>query len=73
MAASGPSLVAPDVITQLQNVLSNLASNDNNLRSQAERELNDHWISSQPDLLLLSLAQLGCTHQNTHVRVIISI
>ncbi|CAG8467268.1 7180_t:CDS:10 [Paraglomus occultum] len=68
MAASGPSLVAPDVITQLQNVLSNLASNDNNLRSQAERELNDHWISSQPDLLLLSLAQLGCTHQNTHGR-----
>jgi hypothetical protein len=63
------SLVPPDVVSQLNQVLMNLVSNDNNLRSSAEQQLNEQWIAQQPDLLLLSLAQLGRTHEETHVRI----
>lgn len=63
-------LVSPDIVTQLNQVLSNLASADNDLRSGAEQQLNEIWIAQQPDLLLLSLAQLGRSHQDTHVRMI---
>jgi hypothetical protein len=62
------SLVPPDVVSQLNQVLMNLVSNDNNLRSSAEQQLNEQWIAQQPDLLLLSLAQLGRTHEETHSR-----
>ncbi|RIB28214.1 armadillo-type protein [Gigaspora rosea] len=62
------SLVSPDIVSQLNQVLSNLASNDNNLRSSAEQQLNEHWIAQQPDLLLLSLIQLGRSHEEIHGR-----
>ncbi|CAG8588523.1 5786_t:CDS:10, partial [Dentiscutata erythropus] len=62
------SLVSPDIVSQLNQVLSNLASNDNNLRSSAEKQLNEHWIAQQPDLLLLSLIQLGRSHEEIHGR-----
>jgi len=69
MTTTVSSLVPPDVVSQLNQVLSNLVSNDNNLRSSAEKQLNEQWIAQQPDLLLLSLAQLGRTHEETHVRI----
>ncbi|RHZ80549.1 hypothetical protein Glove_134g184 [Diversispora epigaea] len=61
-------LVSSDIVIQLNQVLSNLASADNDLRSGAEQQLNELWIAQQPDLLLLSLAQLGRSHQDTHGR-----
>ncbi|CAG8599846.1 7803_t:CDS:10, partial [Ambispora leptoticha] len=60
--------ISTEIISQLNQVLSNLASNDNTLRSAAEQQLNEQWIAQQPDLLLLSLAQLGRTHEATHSR-----
>ncbi|CAG8482986.1 1549_t:CDS:10, partial [Ambispora gerdemannii] len=62
------SHIPTEIISQLNQVLSNLASNDNTLRSTAEQQLNEQWIAQQPDLLLLSLAQLGRTHEATHSR-----
>ncbi|CAG8626806.1 8999_t:CDS:10, partial [Acaulospora morrowiae] len=62
------SLVSPAIVTQLNQVLSDLISNDNDLRSKAEKQLNEQWIAQQPDLLLLSLSQLGRSHQETHGR-----
>ncbi|CAG8467575.1 10518_t:CDS:10 [Funneliformis mosseae] len=69
MTTTVSPLVSPEVVSQLNQVLSNLGSNDNNLRSSAEKQLNEQWIAQQPDLLLLSLAQLGRTHKETHVRI----
>ena len=69
MTTTASSLVPPDVVSQLNQVLLDLVSNDNNLRSSAEQQLNEQWIAQQPDLLLLSLAQLGRTHEETHVRI----
>ncbi|KAG9306967.1 hypothetical protein G9A89_000881 [Geosiphon pyriformis] len=60
--------IPPDTILQLNQVLSNLASNDNSLRSAAEQQLNEQWIAQRPDLLLVGLAQLGRNHEATHGR-----
>ncbi|CAG8478858.1 3893_t:CDS:10 [Diversispora eburnea] len=68
MTTTAYPLVSPDIVIQLNQVLSNLASADNDLRSGAEQQLNELWIAQQPDLLLLSLAQLGRSHQDTHGR-----
>ncbi|CAG8499248.1 1824_t:CDS:10 [Acaulospora colombiana] len=62
------SLVSPAIVAQLNQVLSDLISNDNDRRSGAEKQLNEQWIAQQPDLLLLSLSQLGGTHQENHGR-----
>ncbi|CAG8558443.1 24474_t:CDS:10, partial [Racocetra persica] len=59
---------SPDIASQLNQLLSHLTSNDNDLRSNAEKQLNDHWIAQQPDLLLLSLIQLGRSHEGIHDR-----
>ena len=69
MTTTASSLVPPDVVSQLNQVLLDLVSNDNNLRSSAEQQLNEQWIAQQPELLLLSLAQLGITHVETLVRI----
>ncbi|CAG8733036.1 4076_t:CDS:2, partial [Cetraspora pellucida] len=68
MTTTTSSLVSPDITSQLNQLLSNLTSNDNDLRSNAEKQLNDHWIAQQPDLLLLSLIQLGRSHEGIHDR-----
>jgi hypothetical protein len=68
MSTTASSLVSSDVVSQLNQVLSSLVSNNNDLRSSAERQLNEQWITQQPELLLLSLAQLGRAHEEAHVR-----
>ncbi|CAB4421390.1 unnamed protein product [Rhizophagus irregularis] len=68
MSTTASSLVPSDVVSQLNQVLSSLVSNNNDLRSSAERQLNEQWITQQPELLLLSLAQLGRAHEETHGR-----
>lgn len=32
-------------------------SPDNNLRSQAETQLNDEWVAKRPDILLMGLVE----------------
>ncbi|KAJ2557738.1 importin subunit beta-3 [Coemansia sp. RSA 1933] len=46
----------------LKNVMSNLMSSDNNVRTQAESSLNREWVAVQPQTLLGSLAFL--VHQD---------
>ena len=41
----------------LQPLLVALMSNDNDIRQQAEKSLNDEWLENAPDSLLLQLAK----------------
>ncbi|KAI8073867.1 armadillo-type protein [Gongronella butleri] len=59
--------VSAEVLHQLTPVLTNLLSIDNNLRSEAETQLNDHWVAEKPDLLLAGLAQFVA--QSTEVQL----
>src|SRR5690349_5180127 len=67
METSVSSLVSPDIVSQFNQVFSNLATNDNDLRTTAEKQLNEQWLAQQPNLLLLSLTQLGRTHDKIEV------
>ena len=51
------SMLPPNVAGALEQLLPALASPDNNIRSQAEDNLNNEWIANQPDLLLTGLAE----------------
>jgi len=50
--------LTPDSVNQLVNVLSQLTSTDNSLRTAAENELNDTWVRQKPHVLLSALANL---------------
>lgn len=51
------SLVPPDVHNALTQLLRALTTPDNNVRSQAEDQLNNDWVRNRPDVLLLALAE----------------
>lgn len=51
------SLLPPEIHTALSQLLSGLSSPDNNLRTQAEDQLNSDWIQNRPDVLLMGLAE----------------
>ncbi|KAJ1930154.1 importin subunit beta-3 [Tieghemiomyces parasiticus] len=52
----------------LQPLLSNLASNDNQVRTQAEESLNAQWVVGQPNTLLAALVQIMQTNGDAHSR-----
>ncbi|ORX52437.1 ARM repeat-containing protein, partial [Hesseltinella vesiculosa] len=60
--------VSAEVLQQLTPVLTNLLSVDNNLRTEAETQLNDHWVTQQPDLLLTGLAQFVAQSNEVQLR-----
>ncbi|KAL4930686.1 nuclear import receptor PSE1 [Aspergillus undulatus] len=51
------SLLPPEVHSALSQLLRGLSTADNNIRSQAEAQLNDDWIQNRPDVLLMGLAE----------------
>lgn len=60
-------LVEPETLAQLTRVLVNLPSPDNNVRAAAELQLNEQWVNTQPDIVLLGLAQLVSQSQEEDV------
>lgn len=58
--------LTPELINQLAQVLSQLASPDNSVRSAAEQQLNQQLLG-QPDLLLSALAHVTRQHSDQHV------
>lgn len=59
--------IPQDILEQLVQMLSNLVSNDNTVRSTAEQQLNSDWMVSKPDALLTGLAHLACHHDDAVV------
>jgi len=53
------SNVSQEILQQLVQVLSNLVSNDNAVRSAAEEQLNNEWMVKSPDALLSGFAYLS--------------
>jgi importin-5 len=51
------SLLAPEFSSALTQLLRGLGSPDNNVRSQAEDQLNNEWVAKRPDLLLMGLVE----------------
>ncbi|MCJ1229092.1 hypothetical protein MMC12_005757 [Toensbergia leucococca] len=51
------SILPPEIHTALAQLLQGLSSSDNNLRSNAEEQLNSEWVSARPDLLLMGLVE----------------
>ena len=51
------SQLPPDVVTAFQQLLQGLASSDNTLRKSAEDRLNDEWVKTRPDMLLLGMVE----------------
>ncbi|KAL4896488.1 armadillo-type protein [Aspergillus ambiguus] len=51
------SLLPPEVHSALSQLLRALSTPDNNVRAQAEEQLNNDWIQNRPDVLLMGLAE----------------
>lgn len=51
------SVLPAEVNAQLAQLLQQLQSPDNNVRSQAEDILQDQWTSQRPEWLLMGLAE----------------
>jgi hypothetical protein len=51
------SLLPQEVHTALSQLLRALSTPDNAVRSQAEEQLNNDWVQSKPDILLMGLAE----------------
>lgn len=51
------STIPPEATSALLNLLSNLGSADNNVRSAAETSLNDEWIAQRFELLMVGLSE----------------
>ncbi|KAG0331637.1 hypothetical protein BG000_010719 [Podila horticola] len=60
--------IPQDMLEQLVQMLSDLVSNDNTVRSTAEQQLNSDWMVSKPDALLTGLAHLACHHEDAVLR-----
>jgi len=61
------SNVPQEVLQQLVQVLSNLVSNDNAVRSAAEEQLNNQWMVKSPDALLSGFAYLSRNSEEADV------
>ncbi|KAF8521902.1 ARM repeat-containing protein [Hysterangium stoloniferum] len=60
-------LVDPDTMAVIKQILSNLICNDNDLRSSAERAVNEK-LAETPEVYLLALVQLARTEPNEVMR-----
>ncbi|BFZ56430.1 importin subunit beta-3 [Savitreella phatthalungensis] len=55
-------------MADLVTLLSALTSVDNNVRTQAEKSLNEEWIAQRPDVLLVGLAEQAGAAQQVALR-----
>lgn len=62
-----PALSA-DIYQALGQLLQGLQSSDNAIRSQAEESLNNAWVASRPEILLMGLVELLKDSQDATVR-----
>lgn len=51
------SLLSPEIHAQLSQLLRDLSTPDNAVRSRAEEQLNNEWVEGQPEILLMGLAE----------------
>lgn len=51
------SLLPPEVHAELTQLLQALQSADNVIRAQAEEHLQNNWIGSRPEVLLMGLVE----------------
>ncbi|KAJ6164943.1 hypothetical protein N7470_003615 [Penicillium chermesinum] len=51
------SLLSPEVHAQLSQLLRDLSTPDNAVRSRAEDSLNNDWVDARPEILLMGLAE----------------
>jgi len=63
------SILPADVLQSLAQLLQGLQSSDNSVRSQAEESLSNDWVASRPEILLMGLAELLGSSQETIVRL----
>ncbi len=61
------SVLAPNVQAELAQLLQALQSRDNHVRSQAEEHLQNNWTSTQPEVLLMGLAEQIAPPRDTSV------
>ena len=51
------SVLPADAHAELAQLLSALQSTDNNVRAQAEEHLNNNWVATKPEMLLMGLVE----------------
>lgn len=51
------SILPPEVHAALAGLLQGLSSPDNQIRTHAEEQLNNEWITARPDVLLMGLVE----------------
>ena len=51
------SVLPPEVHAALASLLQGLSSPDNQIRTQAEEQLNNEWVAARPDVLLMGLVE----------------
>jgi hypothetical protein len=61
------SVLPAEVNAQLVQLLQQLQSADNTVRSQAEDVLQNQWTSQRPEWLLMGLVEQAATSTNTSV------
>jgi len=62
-------MLPPDISAQLVQLLQQLQSADNTVRSQAEDVLQNQWTSQRPEWLLMGLAEQIGTSSDPSVRL----
>lgn len=66
------SVLPADVSAQLGQLLQQLQSSDNIVRSQAEEVLQNQWTSQRPEYLLMGLAEQISSSPDVSVRLVLS-
>lgn len=67
------SLLPPEVHASLSQLLSNLASSENEIRTRAEEQLNQEWVANQPEILLMGLVEQIHNSQDVGVSCVKSV
>ena len=62
------SVLPAEVHTALAQILQALQSPDNNVRTQAEEQLQANWTGERPEVLLMGLVEQIQASQETAVR-----
>jgi importin-5 len=62
------SVLPAEIHTALAQILQALQSPDNNVRTQAEDQLNSDWTAGRPDVLLMGLVEQIQGSQDPAVR-----
>lgn len=61
-------MLPPEVHNALSNLLEGLQSADSDTRTPAEEQLNNDWVQTRPDLLLMGLVEQAQGQEQAAVR-----